>query len=191
PAAAPAPAPTPEDAVADARAAIAKGDLRPRELKAGLSEAQRRYALAYNKTILLERPFIAPANELEQRLVAMARNPSEASERAFGELLLTSKVYLVTNKEGYAAAKAGSTDVSFWTAPLRAGTDALALFTSEQRVREAMANDGEIYMLAMPGRSALELAGGVPIAVNYGLQPPAIVQPEQVALLLERSTAGR
>jgi hypothetical protein len=171
----------------DAREAIARGDYRLRTMDQVSDETLRRYGLAYNETILLEQPFITPANQLEERIVAMARDHSAANAAAFSEALLAEKVYLPSTKEGAALAEAEPSAVTFLRMPTEKDRHAMVVFTSVARLRQAFHNDTEWYVIGVTGRQALKLSGGSQVVVNYGLQPPVYIEPEQVKALLVAS----
>lgn len=171
----------------DARKAIARGDYRVRPMDDMRDETSRRYGLAYNATIVQEQPFIMPANRLEKRIVAMARDHSAANTTAFSEALLAEKVYLPSTEEGAALAKAQPSAVTFLRMPTGEDRHAMVVFTSVARLRQAFHNDTEWYVVGVTGRQALELSGGSQVVVNYGLQPPVYIEPEQVKELLASS----
>lgn len=174
----------------DARMAMAIGDFRQRDLAQAKDDEARRYAVAFNLTLAQERPYIAAGNPLEESLLALARNPSSLTSQAFEDTFLTSKVYLITSKEGQAAAQSGSASIPFWRASVGGDPGAMVVFTSEERVREALTNENEVYWMAMTGRDALRLARGLSVAVNPGLRPPAIIRPDKAESLL-RKAEGR
>lgn len=171
----------------DARAAIARGDYRVRPMDAIRDETSRRYGMAYNETIVAEQPFISPANRLEERIVAMARNHSAANTRAFSAALLSETVYLPSTKEGSALAKAQPLAVTFLRMPTDKDRRAMVVFSSVARLRQAFHNETEWYVIGVTGRQALELSGGSQLVVNYGLQPPVFIEPGQVKDLLASS----
>jgi hypothetical protein len=171
----------------DARQAIARGDYRVRPMDAIRDEASRRYSATYNETIVLEQPFITPANRLEERIVAMARDHSAANTAAFSEALLAAKVYLPSTREGAALAKAQPSAVTFMRMPTEKDRRAMVMFSSVDRLRQAFHNDTEWYVVGVTGRQALELSGGSQVVVNYGLQPPVYIEPDQVEALLAPS----
>jgi len=150
----------------------------------------RRYGVAFNAIILTEQPFLAPANDLEKAMVALARTPSKESERAFETVLLTSKVYLPTTREGVAKTKADPTQVTFLRLPIETGRPhAMVVFTSPARLRQSLHNETEWPWIALSGRQALATGAGYPIVVNYGLRPPVYIEPEQISRLLAQSPA--
>ncbi|SFI67348.1 SseB protein N-terminal domain-containing protein [Caulobacter sp. UNC279MFTsu5.1] len=148
----------------------------------------RRYGLAYNAIILTEQPFITPTNPLEEAMVAMAKDPSREHTQAFETVLLRSKVYVLTNKEGLAAFKADPTKITFSTLPVDPGQPyAMVLYTSRARLHQAMHNDTRWYWLSMPGRTALATGRNHQVALNYGLRPPVYIEAKQVTSMLART----
>ena len=171
----------------DAREAIARGDYRMRAVDEVRDETSRRYQLAYNKTILLEQPFITPANRLEERMVAMARDHSAANTRAFSDALLAETIYVPSTKEGFLLAKTRPSAVTFIRMPIEDGRHAMVLFSSPDRLRQTFHNDTEWYIQSLTGRQALAVSKGSPVVVNYALRPPVYIAPDQVEKLLASS----
>ncbi|NEX93652.1 SseB family protein [Caulobacter sp. 17J65-9] len=165
----------------DARMAMAIGDFRQRDPAQAKTEEGHRYAQAFNRTLSQERPYITAGNPLEESLLALARTPSPLTSQAFEDAFLSSKVYLVTTKEGQA-----ETRPPFWRTAVGANADAMVVFTSEDRLREALTNEPTIYWVTMSGRDALRLGRGLPVAINPGLRPPAVIQPAQAESLLQK-----
>lgn len=173
----------------EARAAVARGDYRLRKVDGAADEQSRRDAMAYNETILLEQPYITPDNELERSLIALAKDPSAQNVTAFERALIEGPIYVVTTREGRAAAAAGGTQLPIWMAPMPDGSTLAVLFTSKRRVAEALHNTGEIYWVAVSGRAALEMVRGKQVMVNFGLQPPVSWPAEQAERLLSEAQA--
>lgn len=171
----------------EARAALARGDYRLRKVDGAAGEQARQDATAYNETILLGQPYITPENDLERSVVALARDPSPQNVAAFERALIEGPIYLVTTKEGRAAAAAGGKTMPIWMAPMPDGSTVAVLFTSERRVAEALHNSEDIHWVAVTGRGALEMVRGKPVMVNFGLQPPVSWPAEQTERLLSEA----
>jgi len=179
------------DARREAREALARGDYRLRDVAGAHDDQSRRAATAYNETILLEQPYITPENDLETRLVALARDASPENVERFERALLEGPLYIVTTKEGHAASsQGGRVGLPVWTAPMADGTVVAVLFTSERRIAEALHNSDGIYWIALKGRAALEVVRGKRVMLNFGLQPPAIWSAEQTERMLEMPAAS-
>lgn len=125
---------------------------------------------------------IKPRNELERRIDELAHRKTPAARKAFEECFLRSDLYLVTTPGGMETAMRGAKQgaaIAIWQGPLADGRHCVALFTSEARMRESFYEEDEVPYVTMSGRDTLDLAVGGPLVINYGLQPPVFIEPDQ------------
>jgi hypothetical protein len=130
---------------------------------------------------------IQPENELERALVGMAREPSAQTEAAFEAAYLHATVYLVSTQEAVREQRrASSAEITYWKGPLTDGRHGIAVFTSPKRAAQVLYKDKEVPWIALSGRDTLRLADREPLVVNYGLEPVAVIEPDQARKLTAR-----
>jgi hypothetical protein len=125
--------------------------------------------------------YINPENDLEKALVLSSLGRSGPGE-GFINALVHSRVYIRVPKEslterGYIRDRSR---ISYLTLNVK-GRDAMALYTSEKRLTQRF---GSVPYIYMDGEVALELAKGLPIVVNSGLNPSAFIRSDEVENIL-------
>ena len=139
---------------------------------------------------LQERPFITAQNPLEEALLVFVREPTPETEAAMGNALLTTTVFLKVDAEAAVALQNDSdarpARVNIWMVTLPDGRNALALYTSLERLKSAFADQPEIPWVSMTGAAALALARpDQPVALNWGVDPHVYWGPDLTAQLLD------
>jgi len=129
--------------------------------------------------------FIEPANDLEAALVRSAS--VEGNNNKLVESLLNSTVYVRTHRKLIASEGKlrDNTQLTYLTVEVN-GSMAMAIYTSVERLSEV---HGPGAYVGLNGREALRLADGLPVSLNYGLVPSALLKREQVARILSRKPA--
>lgn len=124
--------------------------------------------------------YIEPESRLEQLLVRSSQN--QALRETFAREFLRSVVFLRVDDATAMDAQQGKLgQVRFFKVRMKDGVDAMALYTSERRLREAA---GPRPAIPITGRQALMLGRGLSISLNYGLVPAAIWEPQDAEALL-------
>lgn len=131
------------------------------------------------------RAFIVPANDLERALVAFADNPTAGTQTAVASVLVTSIVYVKVEKSDLPGLAARTNEgMSVWSVQLADGGQAIALFTSKERLAQAFAHEPEIAYAGMDGVAALEMAKDSKVALNWGLDPHMLWGPDFTVQIL-------
>ena len=131
------------------------------------------------------RAFIVPANDLERALVTFADNPTPGTQTAVASALVTSVVYVKVEKSDLPGLAARTNEgMSVWSVQLADGGQAVALFTSKERLAQAFAHEPEIAYAGMEGVAALEMARDSQVALNWGVDPHMLWGPDFTARVL-------
>lgn len=114
-------------------------------------------------------------------------DPQNALEYAFVQALTNENMrpifrhYLMDTHVALAMSSAAA-DAEPKTVRLHNGQDAIAIFTSSERVDTVLGEDAPRIMIA--GRAAFERARGKNVVINYHLIPMLTLEPEDVASYL-------
>lgn len=132
-----------------------------------------------------EHPFIVAENVLEERLLAFVHRPDPATEKALLEALLNSVVYVKVGEEAIDSdGKVKSApSIRVWTVTTADGSNAVALYTSKKRLREAFPKDQRLSYVGYSGLEALRIAVNQPVALNWGVDPHVLIPTETVKRL--------
>lgn len=123
------------------------------------------------------RPFIAPENALEERLIQFAREPNSANEAALFEALKTAIVYIKVGDEaiGPDGKPLPGKKLRIWTVTVPDGTQAVALHTSKKHLGAAFQPGTKIAYVGFSGNDALRFAIDQPVALNWGVDPHVLI----------------
>lgn len=123
-----------------------------------------------------------PVNMVEQQLVAAASGDA-GQQRAFERFILDETLYVATPEvqpEGTVTLKENTT-VQLMNVPLNDGRQAMAVFTSPQRVAETF---GDVGYMGIQGRILFEMIRGGPALLNPGQAYGVVWEPESMDAML-------
>lgn len=136
------------------------------------------------------RDFLQPTNVLEEKILAFACKPSDATMTDLANTLMASKLYVKVKEDG----DPQTGRVAVWVVPLADGSKALAVYSSKDALARSFTSNEEHRYNAYTAKGILEMTGDSSLALNWGYDPHVVFPPatvQKMRSILEAEGAGK